>query len=130
MKINNTFKEQYDQLFERVQEAKRAGLKVKTYLFEDADFGIALIKSKDGQVINPILVSNQESPLASAEDAVLSGLYLLIMALAAEGAADVLDHPKFEECVVKAMEKISLLIGYSELSQTKDFPDLDEDLLN
>ena len=59
MKINNTFKEQYDQLFERVQEAKRAGLKVKTYLFEDADFGIALIKSKDGQVINPILVSNQ-----------------------------------------------------------------------
>ena len=115
MKINFPFKPQYDGMLKRIQEAKSEGLKVKTYLFKDAEIYLALIKDKEGEVIQPIISLDFDNSLESTEDAMRAGMYVLIMALAAEGAEDVLDHPKFEKCVRAALDRIPVFAGLEEL---------------
>ncbi len=102
----------YEELLEKIEQAKQAGLDAKVKLYENAGFGLGVIKTNNGQDINPILASDHSDPLKTTEDAIKSGIYIMTMAFAANSVDDILDHPKFEKCVVEALEKIPLFVHY------------------
>ena len=130
MKINFPFKPQYDGMLESIKKAKDEGLEVKTYLFKEAEICLALIKDKTGDIIQPIISLDLNNSLETTEDAMRAGMYVLIMALAAEGAEDVLDHPKFEKCVKAALERIPVFAGLEELMKKLEECSFEEDSLN
>tara|TARA_E500000331_G_C17043787_1_gene620807 strand:- start:343 stop:735 length:393 start_codon:yes stop_codon:yes gene_type:complete len=117
MRIKPEYDLKYEELIEKIVEAKKIGLDTKIKLYNDAGFGLGVIKSKNGEVVNPILASEGSDPLETTEDAVKSGMYILSMAFAANGADDILDHPKFEKCVIEAMEKIPLFVQYVQFKE-------------
>jgi hypothetical protein len=130
MNINTRYQEKYDDLLKKVDSAKKTGFDTKLYLFGEASFGLGVIKSKDGSIVNPILVSDQESPLNTVEESVQSGIYLLTMAFAALGADEILDSPKFEKCVLEAQEKIPLLVAYAKFKEELYKLDMESEDLN
>ena len=52
------------------------------------------------------------------------------MAFAANSADDILDHPKFEKCVVEALEKIPLFVHYVKFKEELQKLDLEQDARN
>ena len=130
MKINFPFNPQYDGLLERIKAAQNEGFEVKTYFFKEAEICLALIKGKQDEVVSPIISLDFEKNLDSPEAAMRAGMYVMIMALAAEGAEDVLDHPKFEKCVMAALDRIPVFVGLEELVKKFEKSFKDEDNIN
>lgn len=116
MKIKPEYDLKYDELMGKMTGAKKAGCSTKVNLYEEAGFGIGVIKDGDG-TYTPVLASDHVEPLETPERAVKSGVYLMIMALAANGMDEVLDHPGFEKCVVDALSKTSLFVKYAEFME-------------
>jgi len=130
MRIKPKYDLKYEELIEQIGKAKKIGLSTKLKIFENAGFGLGVIKSKDGEIVNPILASEGSDPLETTEDAIRSGVYILSMAFAANSADDILDHPKFEKCVVEALEKIPLFVHYVKFKEELQKLDLEQDARN
>jgi hypothetical protein len=130
MKIKPEYDLKYEELIEKIAQAEKLGMDTKLKLYDDAGFGLGVIKSKDGSSVSPILASEFEEPLETMEDALRSGIYILAMAFAANGADDILDNPKFEKCVIEAMEKIPLFVHYARFKEELQNLDLKQESRN
>ena len=130
MRIKPEYDLKYEELVEQITKAKKSGLDAKIKIFEEAGFALGVIKSKDGSMTSPILASEVTEPLVTTEDAIKSGVYILSMAFAANGVDDIIDHPKFEKCVVEALEKIPLFVQYVKFKETLQELDLDPEPRN
>lgn len=117
MRIKPEYDLRYEELVEQIAKAQKSGLDTKIKLFDLAGFALGVIKSKDGSITNPILAAEETEPLETTEDAIKSGIYILSMSFAANGVDDIIDHPKFEKCVVEAMEKIPLFVQYVKFKE-------------
>lgn len=117
MNINPEYDLKYEELFAQIKKAKDQGLDASLNIYKEAGFGLGVIKTNNGKDINPILATDHSDPLRTTEDALKSGIFILTMAFAANEMKEMLNHPKFEKCVVEALDKIPLFIDYVKFKE-------------